>query len=67
VPEPSLSSTLTRNCPVGPTRAQAFEDAGLGPGQKAVNFTLLDTQGVEYRLSRLLAEKPVVMIFGSFT
>jgi hypothetical protein len=33
----------------------------------AVDFTLKDTYGSEYSLSALLAEKPVVMVFGSFT
>jgi cytochrome oxidase Cu insertion factor (SCO1/SenC/PrrC family) len=58
---------LTRNCPSGPTSAQGFDNAGLKVGEKAVNFTLRDVYGKEYRLSSLLVEKPVILIFGSFT
>jgi peroxiredoxin len=37
------------------------------PGELAIDFTLKDIHGSEYTLSKLLGEKPVVMIFGSFT
>jgi len=67
VSEPELPTNLTANCPVSPAGTQGFNAVGLNTGQKAINFTLKDTGGREYRLSRLLAEKPVVMIFGSFT
>lgn len=40
---------------------------GLEEGGKAVNFKLKDIHGSEFVLSRLLAKKPVVMVFGSFT
>jgi hypothetical protein len=36
-------------------------------GELAVEFSLRDVNGVEYTLSELLSEKPVYMIFGSFT
>ena len=37
------------------------------PGELAIDFTVKDTQGREFTLSKLLADKPVVMTFGSFT
>jgi len=40
---------------------------GLDKGEKAVNFKLKDVNGNEFVLSSLLDEKPVVMVFGSFT
>lgn len=40
---------------------------GLEQGGKAVNFELKDIHGNTFVLSQLLTEKPVVMIFGSFT
>ncbi len=44
-----------------------FESAGLSEGDTAIDFTLKDIHGKEYSLSRLLAEKPVLFTFGSFT
>ena len=64
--EPALSDTLKRNCRFT-QGSEDFEQAGLPVGETAVNFTLYDIDGREFRLSRLLAEKPVLMIFGSFT
>ena len=64
--EPALLDTLTRNCRFT-QGSEDFERAGLAVGEIAVNFTLYDIDGREFRLSRLLAEKPVLMIFGSFT
>lgn len=55
------SDALTRDC----QRGQG--SSGLEVGKVAVDFTLEDTHGSEYNLSVLLAEKPVVMVFGSFT
>lgn len=55
------SDALTRDC----QRGQG--SSGLGVGEVAVDFTLKDTYGSEYSLSALLADKPVVMVFGSFT
>ncbi len=63
--EPVLSTALKRGC-FRTTRGN-FDNAGLAIGERAVNFTLKDIYGNEYRLSRLLALKPVVMVFGSFT
>jgi len=66
--EPALSDTLIRDCyPTGTSGGGNFNDIGLQIGEKAVNFTLRDIYGTEYRLSRLLAGKPVMMAFGSCT
>jgi cytochrome oxidase Cu insertion factor (SCO1/SenC/PrrC family) len=62
--EPVLSGTLIGDCKAGQSPT---ENVGLPIGGKAINFTLKDVNGTEVRLSRLLAEKPVLMIFGSFT
>ncbi len=55
------SDALTRDC----QRGQG--SSGLEVGEVAVDFTLKDTREREYSLSALLTEKPVVMVFGSFT
>ncbi|MEE9366463.1 MAG: hypothetical protein V3W44_07240 [Dehalococcoidales bacterium] len=61
-----LSTNLKRGLePV--STGDDFDDTGLAVGELAVGLTLRDTGGVEFDLSRLLAEKPVVMVFGSFT
>ena len=64
--EPVLLDTLRRNCQITQGNGD-FDKTGLTVGATAVNFTLKDINGNELRLSQLLAEKPVVMIFGSFT
>ncbi|UCC82218.1 MAG: hypothetical protein JSW46_14675 [Gemmatimonadota bacterium] len=46
---------------VGDTRTSVIE------GDQAIDFTLKDTDGVEYRLSELLRTRPVLIVFGSFT
>ena len=56
-------SKLARDC----EQYQSFAARPMVPGQIAIDFTLKDTKGKDYTLSNLLAEKPVVMIFGSFT
>jgi len=63
--EPVLPDSLRRNCQI--TGGGNFDNVGLATGETAVNFTLKDIHGIDYRLSRLLVEKPVVMAFGSFT
>jgi len=63
-----LSDALKRNC--GPNQAEtrnSFRNVGLEVGTVAVDFTLRDTFGNEVTLSELLVDKPVVMVFGSFT
>ena len=66
--KPALSNTLERNCqPSRPDGRNQFDNAGLEVGEKAVDFTLRATDGTALTLSELLAEKPVMMVFGSFT
>jgi len=60
---PELSTALVRGCESGSRQSEK----GLPYRSLAVDFTLKDVDGQEYTLSKLLAEKPVVMIFGSFT
>ena len=62
--EPVLSDTLIRDCKAGDF---ASENVGLPIGEKAINFRLKDLKGTEISLSQLLADKPVLLIFGSFT
>jgi len=70
-PEPSVdgllsSDALTKNC----VRSFPPGDFGsLGPavGESATDFTLQDVDGNPFSLAGLLSEKPVVMVFGSFT
>jgi len=67
IPEaPSLSDALKRGC----QRTASPGDFGaVGPavGETAVDFTLKDIHGNTANLAGLLREKPVVMVFGSFT
>jgi len=64
--EPELSGALIRGCER--TRASGgFENVGLAVGETAVDFTLQDVRGNTVSLAGLLTEKPVVMVFGSFT
>ena len=58
--EPARS--LARNC-----EQRSFAARPMTAGQIVIDFTLKDVKGKEYTLSSLLAEKPVIMIFGSFT
>ncbi len=61
-----LSDALIRGCER--TRPSGgFANAGLAVGETAVDFTLKDVNGNTVSLAGLLAEKPVVMVFGSFT
>ena len=63
---PVLSTDLKRGYEAV-SNSGDFDDTGLEIGELAVGLTLKDTSGAEFELSRLLAEKPVVMVFGSFT
>jgi hypothetical protein len=66
--EPVLSTELRRNDEMMTSGGKrGFDKSGLGIGETAVNFSLRDIDGRECRLSSILAEKPVVMVFGSFT
>ena len=62
-PKLEPAGTLARRC----DQFQSFATRPMTPGQLAIDFTLKDTKGKAYTLSKLLAEKPVIMIFGSFT
>jgi cytochrome oxidase Cu insertion factor (SCO1/SenC/PrrC family) len=74
-PTPALRRELelTSNCFNWP--AQEFSvvnhvddnETSVTEGDQAIDFTLKDTEGVEYRLSQLLRTKPVLIVFGSFT
>ncbi len=48
-------------------RSGDFDDVGLSIGERAVDFTLRDVDRNTVSLRSLLSEKPVVMVFGSFT
>ena len=63
---PALAGELTVNCQPDKESSGGL-GRGIGVGQTAVDFALEDIDGVPVSLSGLLAEKPVVMIFGSFT
>jgi len=63
---PVLSNDLIRD--VNRTRRSGdFDNVGLAVGETAVDFTLKDVDGNTVSLRGLLSEKPVVMVFGSFT
>ncbi len=64
--KPVLSDALLRGCERAET-SRNFSNVGLAVGETAVGFTLQDTQGNIVNLSALLIEKPVMMVFGSFT
>jgi hypothetical protein len=72
-PELRREMELTSNCYNWP--AQEFSSANyvedtrtsVIEGDRAIEFTLKDTDGVEYRLSELLRTRPVLIVFGSFT
>lgn len=69
---PQLSNALTPNCFGWPQnefspKNKALIKANLAVGSTAVDFTLKDRQGQEHTLSKLLAEKPVLLFLGSFT
>ncbi|MFC2022844.1 hypothetical protein ACFLTL_01630 [Chloroflexota bacterium] len=63
-PERALLDVLVTNCTA---EGFASDKIGLPVGSQAVNFTLKDVKDNEMSLSRLLDEKPVLLIFGSFT
>jgi hypothetical protein len=66
VKKPILSNDLISGYR-GSGQAGNLQNAGLSAGTLAVDFTLNDTHGVSTTLSDLLANKPVVMVLGSFT
>ena len=67
-PLPALQSMPPMTCPTIRTdRNYDFTGAGPGIGSTAVDFSLKTTGGQTMTLSNLLAAKPVLLIFGSFT
>ncbi len=63
---PVLSNDLIRDIE-RTIRSGDFDNVGLTIGETAVDFTLKDVDGNTVSLRGLLSEKPVVMVFGSFT
>ncbi|MFC2014383.1 hypothetical protein ACFLUP_00110 [Chloroflexota bacterium] len=63
---PLLSDALIRNCEFDGI-SDNLAESGLAEGDTAVDFTLNDINGNMVNLSELLIEKPVLMVFGSFT
>ena len=63
---PVLSNDLIRDIK-RVRRSGDFDNVGLTIGDTAVDFTLKDVDGNTVSLRGLLSEKPVVMVFGSFT
>jgi len=59
---PLLSTDLVRGC-----KGRDQSTKHPQEGDKAIEFALKDVEGNLYILSELLREKPVVLIFGSFT
>jgi peroxiredoxin len=57
------ASKLSRRCDQG----QSSTARPMVPGEMAIDFALKDTKGTAYTLSSLLAEKPIVLIFGSYS
>lgn len=77
-PGPRATASPPAECRATPAPSQVlvrgYDRASFVPrgpsleaGSLAVGFVLKDTAGHERTLSGLLAEKPVVMVFGSFT
>jgi len=63
---PMLSNDLIRDMK-RTRRSGDFDDVGLAIGETAVDFTLRAIDRKAVSLGSLLGEKPVVMVFGSFT
>lgn len=63
---PVLSNDLIRDMKQA-RRSGDFDNVGLNVGETAVDFTLKDVDRNTVSLRGLLSEKPVVMVFGSFT
>jgi len=61
-----LPDELIRDCQHKGTSGD-FRSSGLVEGETAIDFTLQDIHGRTVSLSGLLSEKPVLMVFGSFT
>jgi hypothetical protein len=57
-----LSSDLVRGCD-----RNDGTDPELGKGDMAVEFSLMDVDGNSLAISDMLKEKPVALIYGSYT
>jgi cytochrome oxidase Cu insertion factor (SCO1/SenC/PrrC family) len=65
---PSLQTLPPVTCPATrEAKNSEFNQVGPAVGETAIDFSLESTTGERITLSTLLAEKPVVLIFGSFT
>jgi hypothetical protein len=70
---PTLATTVTSSCYGWPekefssTNKTGSLKTALAEGALAVDFTLKDLSGRSHTLSSLLATKPVLLVFGSFT
>ena len=66
-------SDLVSNCydwpaqPFTPDNHVLSVRAALAEGENALEFTLRDPDGVEYKLSELLETRPVYLVFGAYT
>jgi hypothetical protein len=49
------------------THNYAETEISIASGDRAAEFELRDLEGATYTLSGLLAEKPVLLVLGSFT
>jgi hypothetical protein len=63
---PQISDALKDDCEQS-RPSGGINEAGIPQGALAVDFTLKDTEGRDHTLSAMLAQKPVMMVFGSFT
>jgi hypothetical protein len=61
-----LSDALKDDCEQS-RPSGGINEAGIPQGALAVDFNLKDTEGRDHTLSAMLAQKPVMMVFGSFT
>jgi hypothetical protein len=65
---PALQTLPPVTCPAErEANNNEFNQVGPDVGETAINFSLESTTGGNITLSELLVEKPVVLIFGSFT
>jgi hypothetical protein len=68
---PVLSDALVSGCFNWPAEEFTTDNHAqvqtIAAGALAVEFTLEDLDGVAYTLSELLAQKPVLMVFGAYT
>lgn len=56
-----------KNCVKDTHGASPYTAGGLSVGDSAYDFTLKDIDGNPHKLSNLIAQKPVVLIWGMYT